>query len=146
MFPPADKASSQKDYRRSLENHIFRTAVVGQIVPQLGGVRWEQLDASPYLLGMPGGTTVDLRTGEIRKMDRSDFLTRRLRITAKDIPTPCYDYFLRSISSANDRPANEEFIAHLGLFLGYCLIGHYDFHIWPLWTGSVETGRPSLPK
>lgn len=38
MFPPEDKASTQKDYRRSLENHLFRTAVVGQIVPQLGGV------------------------------------------------------------------------------------------------------------
>lgn len=146
MFPPEDKASSQKDYRRSLENHLFRTAAVGQIVPQLGGVRWEQLDANPYLLGMPGGTTVDLRSGEIRKMERADFITRRLHITAKDMPTPCYDYFLRSISSENDHPADEDFVAHLELFLGYCLIGHYNFHIWPLMTGAGGNGKTELAK
>lgn len=146
MFPPADKILSQKDYRRSLENHLFRTAVMGQIVPQLGGVRWEQLDANPYLLGMPGGTTVNLRSGEIRKMERGDFITKRLHISAKDIQTPCYDYFLRSISSGNDEPADEEFMAHLELFLGYCLIGHYNFHIWPLWTGAGGNGKTELAK
>ena len=146
MFSPTDKVDSQKDYRRSLENHLFRTAVLGQIVPQLGGVRWEQLDANPYLLGMPGGTTVDLHDGKIRKMERPDFITKRLHISAKDIPTPCYDYFLRSISSENDRPADEEFVAHLELFLGYCLIGHYNFHIWPLWTGAGGNGKTELAK
>lgn len=146
MFPPEDKAFRERDYRRSLENHLFRTAVVGQIVPQLGGVRWEQLDANPYLLGMPGGITVDLRTGQIRKMERADFITRRLHITAKDIPTPCYDYFVRSISSVNDQPADEDFISHLELFLGYCLIGHYNFHIWPLWTGAGGNGKTELAK
>ena len=108
MFPPEAKADSQGDYRRNLENHLFRTAVLGQIVPQLGTVRFEQLDASPYLIGMPGGTVADLRTGDLRKMERGDFITRRLRIVARDEPTPAYDYFLRSISSENDRPADLE--------------------------------------
>ena len=79
-------------------------------------------------------------------MDRADFITRRIHITAKDTPTPCYDYFLRSISSANDKPADDEYIAHLELFLGYCLIGHYNFHIWPLMTGAGGHGKTELAK
>jgi phage/plasmid-associated DNA primase len=99
------------DYRRTLESHPFRTAVVGQLKPQSGVVRFDQLDASPHLIGMPGGMVADLRTGNLRKMERTDFLTKRLRIVATNTPTPVYDYFLRSISSANDQPADLERLA-----------------------------------
>jgi hypothetical protein len=146
MFPPFCGTDSQKDYRRNLENHLFRTAVQGQIVPQLGAVRWEQLDANPYLLGLPGGQVADLRNGVIRKMERADFLTRRLRIVARDTPTPCYDYLMRSISSANDEFADEDWIAHMEMFLGYCMVGHYNFHIWPLFTGEGGNGKTELAK
>jgi hypothetical protein len=146
MFPPGDQADSQRDYRRNLENHLFRTAVLGQIVPQLGAVRWEQLDANPYLLGLPGGQVADLRNGVIRKMERADFLTRRLRIIARDTPTPCYDYLMRSVSSINDDVADEDWIAHMEMFLGYCMVGHYNFHIWPLFTGAGGNGKTELAK
>lgn len=109
--------------------------MLGQVVPQLGAVRWEQLDANAYLLGLPGGQVADLRNGAIRKMERADFLTRRLRIVARDERTPCYDYLMRSISSANDEPADEDWMAHMEMFLGYCMVGHYNFHIWPLHRG-----------
>jgi phage/plasmid-associated DNA primase len=147
MFPPACKADNQNDYRRNLENHLFRTAVMGQIVPQLGSVRLEQLDANPYLIGMPGGMVADLRpAGQVRRMEREDFLTRRLRIVAKDEPAPCYEYFMRSISSSNDQPADEDWVAHMEMLLGYCLLGHYNFHIWPLWTGEGGNGKTELAK
>jgi hypothetical protein len=146
MFPPGSKVEPQDDYRRVLENHVFRTSTMGQIVPQTGTVRWEQLDANPYLLGMPGGNAADLRTGEVRRMERADFITRRLRIVAKDDQTPCYDYLMRSISSANDDPADEDWMAHFELFLGYSLIGHYNFHIWPLWTGVGGNGKTEMAK
>jgi phage/plasmid-associated DNA primase len=135
MFPPGDMVAPHDDYRRTLESHPFRTAVVGQLKPQSGVVRFDQLDASPYLIGMPGGMVADLRTGLLRKMERADFLTKRLRIVATNTPTPVYDYFLRSISSANDQPADLEWMNHFELLHGYFLIGHYNFHIWPIWTG-----------
>lgn len=108
--------------------HIFRIATQGQLVPQLGTVRWEQLDASPYLLGMPGGTVADLRTENLRKMERVDFITRILRGVAKNQPAPVYDYFFRSISSANDEPADEDWMAHMELLLGYWKDGDCQDH------------------
>ena len=141
MFPPGYMVEPHDDYRRTLESHPFRTAVVGQLKPQSGVVRFDQLDASPYLIGMPGGMVADLRTGLLRKMERADFLTKRLRIVATNTPTPVYDYFLRSISSANDQPADLEWMSHFELLHGYFLIGHYNFHIWPIWTGVGGNGK-----
>ena len=51
----------------------------------------------------------------------------------KNYSLPVYDYFLRSISSANDQPADLEWMSHFELLHGYFLIGHYNFHIWPIW-------------
>jgi len=141
MFHPGDMVVPHDDYRRILESHPFRTAVVGQLKPQSGVVRFDQLDASPYLIGMPGGMVADLRTGLLRKMERADFLTKRLRLVATNTPTPVYDYFLRSISSANDQPADLEWMSHFELLHGYFLIGHYNFHIWPILTGVGGNGK-----
>ena len=74
-------------------------------------------------------------------MERADFLTKRLRLVATNTPTPVYDYFLRSISSANDQPADLEWMSHFELLHGYFLIGHYNFHIWPIWTGVGGNGK-----
>ena len=76
----------------------------------------------------------------------SDFLTRRLRITAKEQPTPIYDYFLRSISSANDEPADEDWMRWMERLLGYCLLGALPYHIWPLWTGEGGNGKSCLAR
>lgn len=73
MFSPGDMAVPHDDYRRTLESHPFCTAVVGQLKPQSGVVRFDQLDASPYLIGMPGGMIADLRTGQLRKLERGRF-------------------------------------------------------------------------
>jgi phage/plasmid-associated DNA primase len=105
----------------------------------LDKVRFDRLDTNPYVIGLPGGMVGDLRTGQTRQMRREDFLTRRLRITANQQPTPIYDYFLRSISSANDQPADEDWMRWMERLLGYCLLGSLPYHIWPLWTGQGVT-------
>ncbi len=87
------------------------------------------------------GMVANLRTGAPRKMERADFLTKRLRIVATNTPTPIYDYPLRSISSANDQPADLEWMSHFELLHGFFLIGHYNFHIWPIWTGVGGNGK-----
>lgn len=134
------------DYRRVLDAHQFRLATVQQIIPMLDRVRFEMLDSNPYLIGLPGGLVGDLRTGQTREMKRDDFLTRRLRIAAKNQPTPIYDYFLRSISSANNQPADEDWTRWMERLLGYCLLGSLPYHIWPLWTGGGGNGKSCLAR
>jgi hypothetical protein len=143
MPEPADPI----DYRRILESHPFRLAVVGELKPRRGVVRFDQLDANPYLIGMPGGMVGDLRPdGPLRKMEREDFITKRLRFAAANKPTPVYDYFLRSISSANDQPADLEWMSYFELLHGYFLIGHCNYHVWPLWTGVGGNGKSENAK
>jgi hypothetical protein len=134
------------DYRRVLENHPFRLGVLSELLPRRGVIRFDELDASPYLIGLPGGMVGDLKTGVVRKMERGDFITKRLRVTATNTPTPVYDYFLRSISSANDQPADLEWMSYFELLHGYFLIGHCNYHIWPLWTGVGGNGKSENAK
>lgn len=134
------------DYRRVLESHPFRLGVVSQLLPKRDVVRYKQLDDNPYLIGMPGGTVADLRTGALRKMERGDLITKRLHIVAANILTPVYDYLLRSISSANDQPADLEWMSHFELLLGYALIGHCNYNIWPIWTGGGGNGKTEVAK
>lgn len=141
---PEPSPSAKRDYRRVLESHQFRFATMQQVVPMLDKVRFDMLDTNPYVIGLPGGMVGDLRTGQTRQMKRDDFLTRRLRITAKQQPTPIYDYFLRSISSANDQPAEEDWMRWMERLLGYCLLGSLPYHIWPLWTGDGGNGKSCL--
>ena len=134
------------DYRRVLEGNEFRQSTIMQLIPMLDKIRFGMFDASPYLIGMPGGTVGDLRTGITRPMERNDFITRRLQIAARDVPTPVYDYFLRSISSANGDQPDEAWIANITRLLGYCLLGACPFHIWPLWTGDGGNGKSCLAR
>ena len=143
---PEPPPKAKGDYRRVLDSHPFRLATVQQIIPMLPKIRFEMLDANPYLIGLPGGIVGDLRTGQTRQMKREDFLTRRLRITAKQQPTPIYDYFMRSISSANDEPADEDWMRWMERLLGYCLLGSLPYHIWPLWTGEGGNGKSCLAR
>jgi hypothetical protein len=144
MPEPSPKA--KRDYRRVLESHQFRLATMQQIIPMLDKIRFDMLDSNPYLIGLPGGMVADLRTGNTRQMERNDFLTRRLRITAKEQPTPIYDYFMRSISSTNDQPADEDWMRWMERLLGYCLLGSLPYHIWPLFTGEGGNGKSCLAR
>jgi phage/plasmid-associated DNA primase len=139
--------AEERDYRRVLESHPFRQAVVEELKPRRGVVRFDQLDANPYLIGMPGGMVADLRPkSQLRKMERKDFITKRLQLAAENIQTPVYDYFLRSISSANDQPADLEWMSYFELLHGYFLIGHCNHHVWPLWTGVGGNGKSENAK
>jgi hypothetical protein len=143
---PEPGPKEKGDYRRVLESHQFRFATMQQLIPMLDKIRFEMLDADPYLIGLPGGLVADLRNGQTREMKREDYLTRRLRITAKEQPTPIYDYFLRSVSSANHQPADEDWMRWMERLLGYCLLGSLPYHIWPLWTGEGGNGKSCLAR
>ena len=40
----------------------------------------KQFDQDPFLLGVPGNGVVDLRTGQLRDMQRTDYITKRTRV------------------------------------------------------------------
>lgn len=143
---PEPSPTAKRDYRRVLDSHPFRLATMQQTIPMLDKIRFDMLDANPYLIGLPGGMVGDLRTGQTRQIKREDFLTRRLRITAKQQPTPIYNYFMRSISSANEEPADEDWMRWMDRLLGYCLLGSLPYHIWPLWTGEGGNGKSCLAR
>ena len=143
---PEPAPNAKRDYRRVLESHQFRLSTMQQVVPMLDKIRFEMLDADPYVIGLPGGKVGDLRTGETKEMKRKHFLTRRLRVNATKQATPIYDYFLRSISSANDQPADEDWTRWMERLLGYCLLGSLPYHIWPIWTGEGGNGKSCLAR
>jgi phage/plasmid-associated DNA primase len=135
-----------RDYRRVIESHNFRQGVMLQLLPMLDKVRFGMFDPNPNLIGLPGGTVGDLRTGKVQTMERGDLITRRLHINAKDEPTEIYDYLMRSISSANDQPADLEWVRWMERLLGYCLLGSLPYHIWPMWTGEGGNGKSVLAR
>jgi hypothetical protein len=67
---PEPSPGAKRDYRRGMESHQFRFATMQQIIPMLDKIRFEMLDANPYLIGLPGGMVGDLRTGQTRQMER----------------------------------------------------------------------------
>jgi hypothetical protein len=99
-----EPAKPGRDYRRVLESHEFRSSTMSQIIPMLDKVRFEMLDSDAYLIGLPGGIVGDLRNGQTRPMVREDFITRRLRITARQQPTPIYGLFY-AFDQQRERPA-----------------------------------------
>ncbi len=87
-------------------------------------VQAEQWDPNPWLLGTPDGT-VNLKTGELKPAQQSDFVTKLA--TAGPIPLEEFDPdqhcprwldFLRHATGQD-----EEVIRFLGQWAGYCLTG-----------------------
>ena len=60
--------------------------------------------------------------------------------------TPVFDKFLREISSENGKAPDQDWIAYMLRFCGYCLIGEYLEHVWPIWVGSGRNGKGALER
>jgi putative DNA primase/helicase len=59
----------------------FRQGVLEQAKPHVPKWKFsEQFDQNPFLLGVPGNGVVDLRTGHLRPMERTDYITKRTRV------------------------------------------------------------------
>lgn len=76
-------------------------------------------DTNPYLLGTPTGT-VDLKTGELKKANRSDYITRSTSVgpAAVGTPAPIFFQFLSEITGGD-----KDLGKFLQQWLGYCLTG-----------------------
>jgi len=60
--------------------------------------------------------------------------------------TPVFNQFMREISNENGKGPDEDWIAYMLRFCGYCLIGEYREHVWPIWVGSGRNGKGALER
>lgn len=138
----------KRDYRAKLNSHQFRSATLKQIETLLPPVNYGRMfDQNGYLLGLPEGRVMDIRTAEIRSMEHDHYITRRINLMPdSNMRTPVFDKFMREISNENGKEPDEEWIAYMLRFCGYCLLGEYLEHVWPIWVGSGRNGKGALER
>jgi phage/plasmid-associated DNA primase len=121
----------KRDYRAKLKSHQFRSAALKQIETLLPPINYGRtFDQNGYLLGLPDGRVMDIRTAEIRAMEHGDYITKRITVSPDPtMKTPVFDKFLREISNENGKTPDQDWIAYMLRFCGYCLIGEYLEHV-----------------
>jgi putative DNA primase/helicase len=127
--------------RALLLDSRFRQGVLAETKPLLPKWKFsEQFDQDPFLLGVPGNSIVDLRTGQLRGMRREDFIMKRTRVKpdAKREPT----LFLKFMDEITD--GDRELNAYLMRFCGYVLTGSTKGHCLPFWYGGGANGKGTL--
>ncbi|MGH7438897.1 MAG: DNA primase family protein, partial [Polyangiaceae bacterium] len=99
----------------------------------------EDFDRNPMLLNVKNGT-INLETGELGHHRREDLITKLAPVTYD--PTaecPRFDRFLSEIMAGD-----EELVAFLVVFLGYCLTGQTREHVLAFWHGPGGNGKGKL--
>lgn len=98
-----------------------------------------QLDADPYLLNCQNGT-LDLRTGELRSHNVSDFITKMLPFEY-NLKTSCelWTKFLERIMNGN-----YDLIRFLQRAMGYCLTGDISEQCLFLLHGTGANGKSTF--
>lgn len=98
----------------------------------------EVLDSNPWLFNVANGT-IDLRTGELRQHERTDFITKLAPVVyAASATAPTWDAFLaRVLPSAEVR-------AFIQRFVGYALTGNTSAHALLFFYGTGANGKSTL--
>jgi P4 family phage/plasmid primase-like protien len=138
----------KRDYRAKLKSHQFRSATLKQIETLLPPINYGRVfDQNGYLLGLPDGRVMDIRTAEIRAMKHGDYITRRINVMPDSkMATPVFDKFIRELSNENGKAPDHDWIAYMLRFCGYCLLGEYLEHAWSIWVGSGRNGKGALER
>jgi putative DNA primase/helicase len=102
------------------------------------------LDANPWLFNCANGT-IDLRTGELRPHRREDLITKRSPVVyapGEVAAAPSCPRFMQFLSEC--MAGDDELVAYLLRFLGYCLTGDVREHVLGLWHGGGRNGKSTL--
>jgi putative DNA primase/helicase len=94
-------------------------------------------DANPMLLGTPEGT-VNLKTGELKKSDPLDFITKVTRVAPAAPGTPCPN-FQKFLAEATDE--DKDLQRFLKQWAGYCLSGETSEHALAFIYGPGGNGK-----
>ncbi|WP_224389163.1 phage/plasmid primase, P4 family [Pseudonocardia sp. ICBG1293] len=107
------KHAVYSESRRAIKSMVKLAETEQQVVVESA----DDLDADPWVLNCTNGT-IDLRTGQLRRHDRADRITRSTGIAYdQDAPTPEWDRFLTRILPD---PGVREFLQRI---IGYSLTG-----------------------
>lgn len=99
----------------------------------------EVWDRDPWLLGTPGGT-VDLRTGELRRGDPGDFISRATTVPpAETVECPRWLKFVEEASGGD-----VTLMSFLQRWCGYCLTGITREHALVFAYGDGGNGKGTL--
>lgn len=133
LDPQYQKWISASLNKERIQNAITIAGTDNQIL-----VHAIELDAEANNLCTPEGI-VNLRTGEVRPAIKGvDFNTRQTAISARPMPTPLWDSFLKEIIEDEDR------IAYLQELFGAALFGDSRFHVLPVFVGSGANGKSTI--
>ncbi len=127
--PPAED-EKKKDYRlRFLEWRFqlgVRNLVLGLIFAAGKSVSGEKFDSNPLLRGLPRGMVADLASGTVRAMQRSDYVSKCLKVTPDfSMDVPIWNEFRLSIMSREQDRAD-----FLERGLGYSMASVVREHVW----------------
>jgi putative DNA primase/helicase len=102
----------------------------------------EQFDADHDLL-TAGAVAVDLKNGQERPPSRLDYCTKQASIAPAPAGTPCplWTKFLNRVTADNDA-----LIGFLKRYLGYCLTGHVNEHVFAFLYGTGANGKGTFLK
>lgn len=134
-----DKAAFQH-FQRSLSWRGVQAAVALARTDPAVVAHADELDAVPDQLCTPGGV-VELRTGELRDVERGELHTRSTPVTPDaSMPTPRWNQFL-----ADTFPDDAELIGYLQRLAGYSATGDVGAHVLPFLYGpSGQNGKSVL--
>lgn len=115
----------------------------------------QELDSDPFLFNCPNGT-IDLRTGQLKKHSRDDFITKMGEVNFKselmDIPLAelmdtSWIRFCRGMFSDHEtREMDDGTIEYLQRLMGYFLTGSTKEQKWFLWRGTGANGKSTTAK
>jgi P4 family phage/plasmid primase-like protien len=136
----ADMAEALRKHSSKSEAKARRDAMLALAQQETGvAVDPAHLDTDPWILNVRNGT-VDLKTGKLRKADRSDLCTKQSPVDYdENAQCPVFDAFLES--SLPD----VEVRSWLMRYLGYAITGVVHEHIFPVLWGLVgRNGKGTL--
>lgn len=116
------------------ESHIKASVRLAASMPGmiLEAHRW---DADPDLAGIPGGRTVDLRSGAVLEADRDRFMVRRMGAAPARVPAPLFDSLLQMVTAGE-----EAFLRALRAVAGSAATGR-AVKAFILLLGGADTGK-----
>jgi putative DNA primase/helicase len=102
----------------------------------------DQWDSDAMLIGCPTAT-VDLRTGEARAPERTDYITKAIAVdpAPPGTPHPLWTAFLKKVAAED-----EELIGFLQRYTGYCLTAQTVEHVLVFLFGHGANGKGVFAK